>query len=209
VYHAGVLTLLLGTVLAGAVEVERVLAMVNGAPILASDIQLAELAELVPREAGEGDAAYRRAVANALVELELRWQDLETAALVPRIQVDFKAAWDGVLTRAGGEQALDAKLAAIGLDEQPLRELVRRAAVVEAYVAMRFAPFARPTPEEVVQAWQGELAPALRAKGQPVPPLNEVRDKVEALLRERKLAAEVTNWTDELEQRAEIARYFR
>jgi len=191
------------------VEVERVLALVNGAPVLASDVDLAEVAQLVPRGDGEGDADYRRAVLEALVALQLRWQDLEAAALTERVQVDLAAAWTSVVARAGGEAALQQRLAAIGLPEETLRDLVRRAAIVEGYVATRFGPFSRATPREVEDLWSGELAPALAAQGKPVPELAAVRAEVEALLRERKLDAEVRRWTAELETRASVVRYSR
>jgi hypothetical protein len=204
-----VLTLVLAVLLAGGVEVERVLALVGGTPILASDLELAEAARLVPRAAGEDDAAHRSAAIDALVALELRWQDLETAAMVSRVQVDLDAAWAATITRAGGEDSLQARLAAIGLPEAALRELVRRAAIVQAYVGVRFAPFVRPSPEEVEQTFRDELAPALRAKGQPVPELAAVRAEVEALVRERKLTAEVERWTADLARRIEVVRYVR
>lgn len=185
------------------------LALVNGAPVLASDVDLAEVAQLVPRGDGESDGDYRRAVLEALVALQLRWQDLEAAALTERVQIDLAAAWSSVVARAGGNEALQARLAAVGLPEETLRDLVRRAAVVEGYVATRFGPFARATPREVEDTWSGELAPALAARGKPVPELAAVRAEVEALVRERKLDAEVRRWTAELEARASVVRYSR
>ena len=202
-------TLFLAIALSSGVEVERVLALVNGAPVLASDVDLAEVAQLVPRGGGESDADYRRAVLEALVALQLRWQDLETAALTERVQVDLAAAWLSVVRRAGGNEALQARLAGIGLPDETLRDLVRRAAVVEGYVATRFGPFSRATPREVEDLWNGELAPALAAQGKSVPELAAVRAEVEVLVRERKLDAEVRRWTAELEARASVVRYLR
>lgn len=203
------LGLVLALALSSAVEVERVMALVNGVPVLASDVELAEVAQLVPRGDGEGEVEYRRAVLDALIALQLRWQDLEAAALTERVQVDLAAAWGSVVTRAGGEEPLRTRLDAIGLPPETLRDLVRRAAIVEAYVATRFGPFARPTPREVEDAWKEELAPDLAASGKPVPDLAAVRAEVEALVRERKLDAEVRRWTAELETRASVVRYSR
>lgn len=203
------LTLFLAVLLAGGVEVERVLALVGGTPILTSDTELADAAQLVPRAAGEDDAAHRSAVLDALVALELRWQDLETAAMASRTQVDLDAAWASTVKRAGGEDVLRDRLAAIGLPEAALRELVRRAAIVQAYVGVRFAPFVRPSAEEVEAIYRDELAPALRSAGQPVPELAAVRAEVEALVRERKLTAEVERWTSDLARRTEVVRYVR
>jgi len=207
VYHGEVLTLFLACALAQPVPVEGVAALVNGVPILTSDLELAETASIVPRRAEETDAGYRATVTDALINLELRWQDLAAAAVAERTPFDMDRAWTAVVARAGGEGTLHRRLAAIGLDETPLRELVRRAAIVQAYVASRFQPFVRPAAGEVDDLWQRELAPALRAQGKPVPPLADVRAQVETLLRERKLDAELQRWTDELAAKAEVIRY--
>ncbi|NWG01049.1 MAG: hypothetical protein HXY19_08915 [Thermoanaerobaculaceae bacterium] len=190
------------------VEVERVVALVNGVAVLQSDVELAMAAQLVPRQEGEGEGAYRKAVAEALVQLELRWQDLESSGAATQLHPDLPAAWAKVVRAAGGETELAQRLTALGLPEALLRELVRRAAVVETYVAHRFAPFARVSEEEIEKFWQGELAPQLRARGEAVPALEAVHSTVEAILRERKLASEVASWTAELEARGEVVRYF-
>jgi len=204
-----VLALVLALSLAAPVEIERVLALVGATPVLASDAELAELAGLVPREPDEDDDAYRRTVVDALIALELRWQDLTATGLRSRVEVDLEAAWDAVTKRSGGEDALRARLAASGLGEAELRGLVERAVVVQAYALTRFAPFVRPTDDEIEAVYQRELVSALERDGQPVPPLGEVRGKIEAIVRERKLNAEVERWTAELAARAQVQRYVR
>jgi len=196
-------------VLFAAVEVERVFALVNSVPILTSDVDLAEVAGLVPRQDGESEDDYERAVVTALIELELRWQDLQAAAIVQSTSADVDAAWQAVVRRAGGEEELGRRLHALGLGQMALRGMVRKAAVVEAYVARRFAPFVRPSAEEIEKTWREELAPKLHADGKAVPPLANVREQVEAIVRERKLTDEVQRWTSELAKRAEVVRYLR
>ncbi len=199
--------LFLAALLLAQVEIERVIATVNGTPILASDVELVELAGLVPRAAGEDDAAHRRAVEEALIALALRWQDLDRTGLAARVKPNLEAAWATVVTRAGGEESLARKLDAAGLPESLLREIVRRLATVEAYATERFGPFVRPTLQEVEAAYANELLPALTAGAGSPPPLEEVRAQLELLVRERKLVAEIDRWTAELAARARIQRY--
>jgi hypothetical protein len=208
VYHAAVLSLLL-VAAASLVPVEGVVAVVNGVPVLDSDVELAEIAKLVPGQAGEGADAHTRAVIDALIALELRWQDLVATSIADRTEVDMNAVWNAATRRAGGVDALRAALDAVGLEEAALRNLLRHAAVVQAYVATRFAPFARPSEAEIAAAWKSRFAPALTTQGKPVPPLTAIRDKVAAVLTEEKLLAEVNRWTSELEQRGEVVRYTR
>lgn len=209
VYHAGVIHLLLAAFLTATIEVEKVMALVDGVPVLLSDVELCELSGLVPRAANEDDPAYRASVVDALVALELRWQDLASAGVVDRLVVDLGAAWSKVVAAAGGEDALRARLKEHGLAEVSLRELVRRAATVEAYAAGRFAPFLRVTPEEVETAWRQRLAASLAAQGVTPPSLDEVRPQVEAIVREEKLAIEIARWTRELAARHQVVLYRR
>jgi len=199
----------LAGLVAGTEEVERVLALVNGVPILASDVELARLACLVPRLPQEDEAAYQRTLVEALVALELRYQDLAAAHLEQRLPLDWARAWDKVLTAAGGEEALQEKLAAAGLSLASLKRLVRRAALVEAYVATRLASGLRVSQGELEAYYRNEFFPAWPLSLGPPPPLEAVRQQVEAILRERKLRQEVDRWTEELAQRGEVIRYLR
>lgn len=192
-----------------AVEVERVLALVNGVPILASDVELASIAGIVPRLPQEDEARYRKAVLEALIALELRYQDLAEARLQTRVSYDWRAAWQRVVTQAGGEEELQRKLQEAGLSEEELARLVRRAALVEAYVAKWFAPSLRVTQEELEAYFQQEFLPRWPSGQGPPPSLSQVRSQVEALVREKKLLEQVQRWTEELARRGEVVRYSR
>ncbi|MDW7966685.1 MAG: hypothetical protein RMI39_00985 [Thermoanaerobaculum sp.] len=204
-----VLALLLVVPAGVAEEVERVLALVNGVPILASDVELASIAQLVPRLPQEEEEAYRRAVVEALVALELRYQDLAEARISQRVAYDWQRAWQKAVEQAGGPQALEEKLAQAGLSQGDLARLVRRAALVEAYVAKRFAAAVRVSQAELQAFYVQEFLPSWPPHQGPPPPLEQVRGPLEAALKERKLTQEVQRWTQELAQRGEVIRYFR
>ncbi len=203
-----VLQLVLALVLAAPIPVDRVLAVVNGTPVLSSDRDTALVAGLVPRMPEEPDEAYRTATVEALVTLELRWQDLASAGIDQRFVVDVDAAWQRVAERAGGDDALRRSLAEVGVPPGLLRDLLRRSAVVDAYVRQRFSPFTRPTLPEVEAVYRDELAPAMRERGEAVPSLDSVRTEIEALVRTRKLNAEIERWTRDLESRGVVVRYY-
>lgn len=189
-------------------EVERVLALVNGVPILSSDVELAEIANLLPRVEGEGERDYHNALLEALIALELRYQDLKAAHLDQQLVVDWEAAWAKVVQQVGGEEELSRRLAAAGLLRESLMHLVRRAALVEAYVAQRFASSLRVSQEEVQKAYEAAFPPSPEGSGKR-PLLAEVRPQLERLIRERKLAEAVSRWTQELALRGEVLRYRR
>lgn len=188
------------------VVVEQVLALVNGVPILSSDVELAVIANLVPRVPGEGEKEYYNAVVEAFIALELRYQDLQAAHLEQRLVVDWDAAWNKVIRQAGGEVELSRRLAAAGLSRESLMQLIRRAALVEAYVAQRFASSLRVSQEEIQSAYEVAF-PEEGSSNRP--PLAEVRPQLERLVREKKLREAVSRWTEELAQRGEVLRYRR
>lgn len=192
-----------------AVEVERVLALVNGVPILASDVELASIAGIVPKLPQEDDAGYRKAVLEALIALELRYQDLAEARLQTRVSYDWQAAWQRVVAKAGGEGELQRQLQEAGLSEGELVRLIQRAALVEAYVAKWFAPSLRVTYEELEAYYQQEFLPRWPSGQGPPPSLAQVRSQLEALVREKKLLQHVERWTEELARRGEVVRYLR
>lgn len=188
---------------------ERVLALVNGVPILASDLELATLAGLVPRLPEEDDASFQKAVLEALIALELRYQDLAEARLEKRVTYDWEAAWKRVVAQAGGEEELQRKLAAAGFSQGELVRLVQRAALVEAYVARWFAPAVRVSQEELEAYFREEFLPRWPQGQGPSPSLEQVRSQLEALVKEKKLTQEVARWTQELAGRSEVIRYWR
>lgn len=208
----GGLGLALGLWLLGsstAVEVERVLALVNGVPILASDVELAQIAGIVPKMPHEDEASYRKAVLEALIALELRYQDLVEARLEQRVSYDWQAAWQRVVTQAGGEEELNRKLAEQGFSQGELVRLVQRAALVEAYVAKWFAPSLRVTQGELEAYYRQEFLRRWPPGQGPPPPLEQVRPQLEALVKEKKLLEQVQTWTEELARRGEVIRYSR
>lgn len=190
-------------------EVERVLALVNGVPILASDVELAEIAGIVPKMPQEEEASYRKAVLEALIALELRYQDLVEARLEQRVSYDWQAAWQRVVTQAGGEEQLVRKLSEHGFSQGELLRLIKRAALVEAYVAKWFAPSLRVTQGELEAYYRQEFLPRWPVGQGPPPPLEQVRPQLEALVKETKLLEQVQIWTEELARRGEVIRYSR
>ena len=50
--------------------------------------------------------------------------------------------------------------------------------------------------------------PQLREAGAAVPPVNEVREAIRAVLREQRMNEELESWTMELSHRADVEDYF-
>jgi hypothetical protein len=58
--------------------------------------------------------------------------------------------------------------------------------------------------EEIQRYYEGQLVPQLETAGEPVPPLERVREQIREVLRQQRLNEELVRWTDELRRRADV-----
>jgi hypothetical protein len=195
-------------VLAGAAPaptlVDRVVAVVDEDPILLSDLERAIGLGLVPRQAGESDVAIERRALDALVEQKLRLHEIARFGVedAPLDEVDRQLE----RLRAGfpDEAAWQAELARLGLAESGVRQILARQLSVLGYVEQRLGPRVYVSVEEIRRYYDDELVPKLRAAGDPVPPVEEIRESIRAVLREERLNREIDRWTSELRRQADV-----
>jgi len=81
---------------------------------------------------------------------------------------------------------------------------VARQLSVLAYVEQRLGPRVFVGVEEIRRYYDEELVPELARDGQPPPPIDQVREQIRALLRERRLNEEIDRWTEELRAAADV-----
>lgn len=165
--------------------VERILAVVDGRPVLLSEIKVVE------RVSG----LDRAKALEALIDERLMHREaarLPQAALSPE---EEDSATKSLLAR-------DPTLAT-ALPEEDLRRLVRRQATTLKYVGLRFSPQVRVGDEEVERAYRVEYGGRADA-----PPLTEVAEALRERLFRKALDEKIEAWVQELRSAAEI-RYNR
>jgi hypothetical protein len=171
---------LLGPRPATAEIVERVLAAVDGRPVLLSEVKAMEAIRGLPREAAT----------DALIDEILMFREasrLPSAAAAGEGDEAFRAALaqhPGVLDRAS---------------EADLRRLVVRQAVILKYVELRFRPQVRVGDEVVREAYDTEYGGRSDA-----PDYAEVADEIRERLVRRDLDARIEGWVKELRSGAEV-----
>ena len=170
---------------AGADVVERILAVLDGQPVLASDVRVLE----VVRGLGPADAL------EATLDERLMFRE---AGRVPQAAVSAEEE-ERTLARLLEERS-DLRTA---VAEPELRRLVRRQASIVKYVDFRFRPQVRVTPEEVKKAYDAEYAGKEEA-----PAFAAVSPAIEEKLARQALDERVEAWVKELRAAAEI-RYNR
>lgn len=160
--------------------VERILAVVDGRPLLLSEVRVLERLRGLDRQAA----------VDALIDERLMFRE---AARLPQ----------AVVTEEEEERAyreLAARVpAGSGATEEELRRLARRQTAILKYVEFRFRPQVRVEDAEVRAAWDQESA------ARPdTPPFEEAAPALRARLEAEELDKRIEEWVGELRASAEI-----
>jgi len=186
---------------------DRVLAVVDEDPVLASDVERVVKLGLQPPNPGESDDQYRKRVLNALVEERLRFHEIDRYGFEQVPVDDVEKAVAKVRAGFKDEAAFQKALKEVGLTARGLRQLMARQLLVLTYVDERLGPRVFVTFDDINKYYRTVLAPEMQKKGQPLPPLDEVREDVREVLKQQKLTQELQSWTEELRAKADVVIY--
>jgi len=188
--------------------VDRILAVVDDDPILASEVDQILSFGIIEPEEEEEELAVRRRVLDFLIEERLRFHEVDRFgfAEVPVEVVDEE--FSRLEERLGGPQKLAAAIGELGLDEQGVRQVLARQVMVWVYVEERLGARIFVGLEDIRKYYDEQLVPELAERGAPIPPVEDVREPIRTLLREQRMNEELERWTTELVQQADIEDYF-
>jgi hypothetical protein len=191
-----------------AALLDRIVATVDDDPILASELEPPIALGLIAPQDGESPEALRRRVLDDLIDERLRYHEVSRfgGSSLPVEAIDEQVA--AIRARFADPEELATRLAAAGMNEEGLRQLVARQILVLTYVEERLGPRVFVTLDEIRSYYQSSFEPQLVAAGQPVPALDEVREQIRQLLKAERLNQEVERWTEELRRAADVVDRF-
>lgn len=187
---------------------DRIVAVVDEDPILSSDIDRAITLGLADRREGESERAFRRRVLESLIVQRIQLHEVSRFGIeqVPPEAIEEQV--DAIRSRFRDEEELRARLAEVGLDLPGLRQLVARQLAVLSYFEEFLGPRIFVDLEEIREYYDETLVPELEARGAPVPPIEQVREEIRRLLRERRLNEAIETRTEELRREADVLTFF-
>ncbi len=188
---------------------DRVVATVNGSAILESEWDDALRYEcfLNQRSLQDLPSVERRATLERLIDQLLLAQQRETAAfpratpeeVAERVR-EIRRGTPGAATEAGWKAAL----ARYGLTSGVLAERSARQLELERYVDLRFRPSVFVDAESIESYYRTRLAPELARQQRPLPPLAEVRARIERVLAEERVNQLLASWLKTLRAQSRI-----
>lgn len=187
---------------------DRVMAVVDEDPILASELERVIALGLAQPRPGESDVAFRRRVLNGLIEERVRFHEIDRFGFeqVPVDLIEKNVA--EIRKRFPNEEELRQTLRKLGLSQQALRQLVARQLMVLTHVEEQLGPRVFVSLDDITAYYRNVLTPEMQKRGQPVPPLEDVRDQIRGVLKEQRLNEELAKWTEELRRNADVHIYF-
>jgi hypothetical protein len=188
--------------------VDRILAVVDEDPVLASEVEQAIGLGLAVREDGESDEALRRRVLDGIIEQRLRFHEVDRFGFTEVPVAEIEAHYAEIRGRFGDDASWLARLAELGLTPASVRQLVSRQLMVLTYVEERLGARVLVGLEDIRAYHDTTLKAQMEAQKQPLPLIETVRESIRALLKEQRLNAEIARWTEELRRQADVVDQF-
>lgn len=192
---------------AASVLKDKVLAVVDEDPVLASDVDRVVKLGLLPPNPGETAEQHRKRVLNSIVEERLRFHEIDRYGLEQVPVDDIEKAVTKVRAGFKDEASFQKAIKEVGLTPKGLRQLMARQLLVLTYVDERLGPRVFVTFDDINKYYRTVLTPEMQKKGQPTPPLEDVREDIREVLKQQKLTQELQTWTSELRAKADVVIY--
>ena len=85
-----------------------------------------------------------------------------------------------------------------------MRGIVSEQLLLSRFIEFRFRPAAQVTPAEIQSYYNDEFAPQLKARGEAVPPVEDVEETIQEVLIQREISARASKWLDETRDRLKL-----
>lgn len=184
----------------GNAVVDGIAARVEDDIITESEVrELSGFQELV-----EGHAAPRNKVLDELIDQWIIRTEANAALFPHPAEVEVGRELERLRQQFASPETFHARLRALGLDETAVRRLLRQELFLTRFLDYRFRPTEQVDQKQIEDYYHQELALQLAARGQPLPPLEEVENQIREVLIQREINDRATRWLDDSKSRLKI-----
>jgi hypothetical protein len=190
--------------------IDRIVAVVNRTPILASDWdEELRFEAFVNGRTAAASANERSAALERLIEQTLIEQQMSASKYAPAREDEIRAAVEQIRKQiAPDDTAWAASLRQYGLTGQIVTDHVRRQVNQLRFIELRFTRGAEPKPEAVQRYYNQQYVAKLHASGATEKPLADVREQIERILTEQRVDELLASWLKTLRAQAQIDKRF-
>jgi hypothetical protein len=161
--------------------------------------ELAAFQELV-----DGSAKPRQELIRELADQWIVRGEIQTAKYPLPTATDVDRAYAQLASQFGSSEEFSKRCAAVGLAEAAVRRLLQQQLYLSRFLDFRFRPAAQIDAKQIESYYNDQFVPQLKAKNQPVPPLDDVEDTIREVLIQQAINDRATRWLDDTRSRLKI-----
>lgn len=135
-----------------------------------------------------------------LSELEDQWiirGEVRASKFGPPPAEDVDKEYASLVSQYGSPEKFQEQLKFVGLTEGDVHRLLADQLYFARFLDYRFRPAAQVDDTQVDTYYRDEFVPAMKAKGQTAPPLEEVQERIHEVLVQRAITDRADKWLDE------------
>ncbi|HEY4710522.1 MAG TPA: hypothetical protein VIH46_10160 [Candidatus Acidoferrales bacterium] len=145
--------------------------------------------------------------AERIRELADQWivrGEIETAKYPAPSDADADRAYAQLEAQYSSPEEFTTRCAAAGLTRTAVRRMLVEQLYLSRFLDFRFRPAAQIDEKQLETYYDKEFAPQLKARNEPVPPLEDVEDTIREVLIQRAISERATQWLDDTRSRLKI-----
>ena len=184
----------------GTQTVDGIAARIEDNIVTESEVrELAAFQELVDSRAQPRSELIRELADQWIVRGEAN-----AARYPPPSPEDVDSAYAKLVKQFPSPEEFKNRCARVGLTEADIRRILEQQLYLSRFLDYRFRPEAQVDDQQIERYYREELTPQLKARGQMVPPLDEVEDTIREVLVQRVINTQSKKWLDETRERLQI-----
>ena len=152
----------------------------------------------------DGRAKPREEIIRELADQWIVRGEIEAAKYPPPPATDVDRAYAQLVAQFGAPEEFAKRCAAVGLTEAAVRRLLQQQLYLSRFLDFRFRPAAQIDPKQIEAYYNDQFVPQLKAKNQPIPPLEDVDDTIREVLVQRAINDRATQWLDDTRSRLKV-----
>jgi hypothetical protein len=152
----------------------------------------------------DGTAKPRDEIIRELADQWIVRGEITAAKYPPPSTADVDRAYDQLAKQFGSPEEFTKRCGSVGLSEAAVRRLLRDQLYISRFLDFRFRPAAQIDSKQIEDYYNDEFAPQLKARKEPVPPLDDVEDTIREVLVQRAINDRATQWLDDTRSRLKI-----
>jgi hypothetical protein len=185
---------------AGAQPIDGVAARIEDDILTDSEVrELADFQQLV-----EGQSKPRGELISELADQWIVRGEADASKYPQPTADDVNLAYKQLEAQYSSPEEFDKRCRAAGLSDAAVRRMLAQQIYLSRFLDYRFRPAAQVDEKQIQAYYEDEFAPQLKARGESVPPIDDVEDTIREVLVQRDINTLSKQWLDDTRNRLKI-----